>query len=325
MNYRKIGNTDIDISEISLGCWTLGGLNWEDGKIANGWTPVIESEATEAIQYAIENGVNHFDNADVYGNGKAERVLAKALDKKNKDVIISSKVGWFPGTASHAYEPTNIRHQCEQSLINLDRDYIDIYYFHHGDFGENDQYLDDACLVMEQLKSEGKIRCVGLSAYSQKDFKRLVPVIKPSVVQSWAHVMDYHFIAPNSTLMKLCEKHKMSFIAFSPLNQGILIGKYSSSNPPKFPDGDHRQNSENFKPPYLKLAEKGIDAISDIISSTNTDLVRMALQYILYHDNVAGVIPGFRNIDQVKMNLSAQNKPFNGHEIAQIRKAFFSE
>ena len=322
LKYREIGKTGITISEIGLGCWTLGGINWDYGKRSSGWTPVDSKEAFEAIAFAIDSGVNHFDNADVYGNGVAERMLAVALGDKKNDVIIASKVGWFKGTAAHAYEPQHIRHQCEQSLINLNRDYLDTYYFHHGDFGENDCYLDDACEVMERLKSEGKVRCVGLSAYSEKDFNRLVPRIRPSVVQSWAHAMDYHFIAKNSSLMSLCDEFDMSFVAFSPLNQGILLNKYKSSEPPFFADGDHRRDSEKFKTEYLARAEKGIETISETMGGSIEDLARTALQFVLYHDHVAGVIPGFRNIEQVKINLSACGKPLNGNEAAIIRKAF---
>ena len=98
-----------------------------------------ENEAVEAIHYAIERGVNHFDTADVYGSGDSERMLAKALSEKTKEVIIASKVGWFKGEFEHAYVPENIKRQCEQSLKNLRRDYLDIYYFHNCDFGEEDR------------------------------------------------------------------------------------------------------------------------------------------------------------------------------------------
>src|SRR5689334_17508989 len=129
MKYRKLGTTDINISEISLGCWTMGGLSWIDGN-PNGWPDVDENDIALAIDYAIDQGVNHFDNADVYGNGRAERMLARILGKRSNQLVIATKVGWFTGTAAHAYEPAHIRHQCEQSLINLRRDYIDIYYLH---------------------------------------------------------------------------------------------------------------------------------------------------------------------------------------------------
>ena len=322
MKQNRIGKTDIFVSEIGLGTWTLGGLNWENGQIANGWAPVDEGEAIDAINYAIDMGVNHFDSADVYGNGKAERVLSKALDKKTNSVIISSKVGWFPGTAEHAYTPTNIRSQCEQSLVNLNRETIDLYYFHHGDFGENDCYLDDAVETMNRLKDEGKIRAIGLSAYSEKDFKRLVPIIKPSVLQSWANITDYHFITKNSAVINLCNEYDLSFVAFSPLAQGILLNKYSGKNPPKFQDGDHRANSEKFSAKSLLKVEKSLKIISDRFGTSTEDFARVALQFVLFHDRVASVIPGFRNIEQVKNNLSAENCPLNGEEIAFIRKAF---
>ena len=324
MKYRKIGKTDITISEIGLGCWTLGGLNWEDGRFSSGWKPVDPDEAIRAIRFAVDQGVTHFDNADVYGNGAAERLLGDGLGEKSKETVISSKVGWFSGTALHAYEPAHIRHQCEQSLVNLKRDYVDIYYFHHGNFGREDRYLDDACATMENLKDEGKIRSIGLSAYSEKDFTRLVPRIKPDVVQTWAHIMDYHFIAPNSSLMKLCKKNAMSFIAFSPLNQGILLNKYRSSDPPTFPDGDHRKNSEKFRPDYLKKAEQGIIEMKESLGCDDKELMRLALQFVLFHDHVAGVIPGFRNSEQVKQILLAAENPLNGKEVSLIRNAFHS-
>ena len=86
MKYRRLGKTAIEVSEISLGCWTMGGLNWVNGKSA-GWANVDENEISEAINYAIDNGVTHFDNADVYGNGRAERMLARIIGKRTKDFI----------------------------------------------------------------------------------------------------------------------------------------------------------------------------------------------------------------------------------------------
>src|SRR5881394_3068046 len=128
MNYRELATTGVKVSEISFGCWTMGGLNWVDGT-PNGWADVNEDEIAAGIKLALECGVNHFDNADVYGNGRAERMLARCLGERSKRLLIATKVGHFPGTAEHAYEAAHIRHQCEQSLVNLKRDCIDLYYF----------------------------------------------------------------------------------------------------------------------------------------------------------------------------------------------------
>ena len=124
MKYRPLGRSGISVSEVSLGCWTLGGLNWVDGS-PNGWANVDDGEAVRAVHHALDRGVNHFDNADVYGNGRAERLLSRALAGRSEDVVIASKLGHFKGTAEHAYEALHVRHQCEQSLFNLERDVID--------------------------------------------------------------------------------------------------------------------------------------------------------------------------------------------------------
>lgn len=321
MQYRELGKTGMKISEISLGCWTLGGLNWVNG-VPNGWANVDENEAAEAIHYAIDHGVNHFDNADVYGNGKAEQMLARILGNKTNDVTIATKVGWFPGTAKHAYEPQHIRHQCEQSLVNLKRDHIDLYYFHHGHFGDNDEYLDDAVEVMNRLKEEGKIRFIGQSAYSHEDFQKLVPKVKPDALQSFASAMDDRFVADGTPTRKLLEEYPMSFIAFGPVAQGLLLGKYSAKNPPKFEAGDHRANADRFKQENLEKVEPKIEKLKEHFGSSVEELARVALQYLLHYKVTGAVIPGFRNLKQVKSNLSGIDKPLTADEFSFVKDIF---
>jgi len=321
MKYRRLGTSDIEVSEICLGCWTMGGLNWVDGQ-PNGWANVNEDEVTAAVKKAVDAGVNHFDNADVYGNGKAERMLARVLKKlglKSEAFIIAAKVGHFPGTAEHAYEPAHIRHQCEQSLINLQREYIDIYYFHHGNFGE---HLDEAAATMDSLVKEGKVRIKGQSAYSVADFERAVPVVKPMVLQSWAHALDTQFITPGSPVANLLEKYKMSFVAFSPLWQGVLLDKFDPENPPKFEAGDHRVGDKRFTTEYLRGMKPKLEKIKARFGSSTEDLAAVALNYILSFPNVGCVIPGFRNERQVSCNLSGAGRALSKEDIEFIRATF---
>jgi aryl-alcohol dehydrogenase-like predicted oxidoreductase len=323
MNYRELGKTGVKVSEISFGCWTMGGLNFVDGT-PNGWANVNEDEITAGIKAAIDAGVNHFDNADVYGNGRAERMLRRVLDRlgvKSTDMIIATKVGWFPGTAEHAYEPAHIRHQCEQSLINLHRDYIDLYYFHHGDFGKDDRYLRGAAQVMDQLVNEGKVRIKGQSAYSAHDFEKTVPIVKPSVLQSWAHAVDDQFIRAGSPVSKLMEQHGMSFVAFSPLAQARLLDKYDPSKPPTFEPGDHRKDSKAFSAQALAALKPKLQKLKARFGSSTEDLVAVALNYVLAHPHVACVIPGFRNEKQAKSNLSAEGKTLSQADLQYIRDA----
>lgn len=323
MKMRELGKSGVMVSEISLGCWTMGGLNWVNGS-ANGWANVDEDEITAAIKVGVDAGVNHFDNADVYGNGKAEQMLRRVLQRlglKSTDFVIATKIGHFPGTAENAYEPAHIRHQCEQSLINLGREYIDVYYFHHGYFGESDMYLDDAAATLDKLVEEGKVRVKGQSAYSNDDFLRVTPRVRPAVLQSWAHSLDTQFINPGSPVSELMAKEQMTFVAFSPLAQGRLLDKFDPSKPPTFEPGDHRQNSSAFsseailelKPKLAKLKARFGDSVEDLAS--------VALNYVLSFPHVACVIPGFRNERQVKVNLGASGHALTPEDVAFVREA----
>jgi aryl-alcohol dehydrogenase-like predicted oxidoreductase len=322
MKYRPIGNTDIKVSEISFGCWTMGGLNWVNGT-PNGWADVNEDEITAGIKAAIDAGVNHFDNADVYGNGRAERMLARVFDRlgvKSTDFVVATKIGHFPGTAEHAYEPANIRHQIEQSLINLKRDYVDIYYFHHGSFGERDKYLPSAVDVMEKLVKEGKVRAKGQSAYSEDDFERLVPIVKPSVLQSWAHALDDHFVRPGSRVQKVMEKHNLTFVAFSPLAQGRLLDKYDPKNPPAFEFGDNRKSNPAFQAEQIAALKPKLAKLKERFGSTTEYLASVALNYILAQPRVACVIPGFRNERQARCNIGAAGKTLSADDVRFVQE-----
>jgi aryl-alcohol dehydrogenase-like predicted oxidoreductase len=323
MNYRELGKSGVKVSEISLGCWTMGGLNWVNGN-ANGWANVDEDEITQAIKLSVDAGVNHFDNADVYGNGKAEQMLRRVIDRlglRTNDYVIATKVGHFPGTAAHAYEPAHIRHQCEQSLINLGRDVIDVYYFHHGNFGASDVYLDDAADVMDRLVEEGKVRVKGQSAYSADDFERVTPRVNPSVLQSWAHALDDQFVRPGSRVANLLAEREMTFVAFSPLAQARLLDKFDPANPPQFEPGDHRQNSSAFGAEAITALKPKLGKLKERFGDSTEVLASVALNYILAMPNVACVIPGFRNERQARINVAAAGQALSAEDVAFVQDA----
>jgi aryl-alcohol dehydrogenase-like predicted oxidoreductase len=252
-------------------------------------------------------------------------MLARILGNRTKSFSIATKVGWFPGTAAHAFEPAHIRHQCEQSLINLKRDYIDLYYFHNGYFGNNDEYLDDAIEVMYKLRDEGKVRLIGQSAYSNEDFQKLIPKVRPDVVQSWANAMETPFVEEGSPTRKLMEENNISFVAFRPLGQGLLLDRYHKDNPPKFEDGDHRKGIDRFSVEKLTELEPKLELLKGKFGISIEDLARMSLQYLLHFKFMGAVIPGFRNLKQVKINLAAMDKPLTDEEFEFINQVFSKE
>lgn len=322
MRYRSIGRSDVKVSEISFGCWTLGGPNWSRGE-PNGWGEVDEDEVVAGVKVGLDAGVNHFDNADVYGNGRAERRLARALQKlgvNSTGVVIATKVGWFAGTAQHAYEPAHIRHQCEQSLINLKRDCIDLYYFHHADFGPDDRYLDDAVATMNKLVEEGKVRHKGQSAYSADEFERVVPKVQPLVLQCHANALHDDFITPGSRVQALMEKHDLSAVCFGPLGQGLLLDKFDPKRLPQFEPGDHRARNDAFSAESLAELKPKLQEVKKRFGATTEDLAAAALQFVLSHPRVACVIPGFRNERQAKCNVAEAERKLTAEDIEFIRK-----
>jgi myo-inositol catabolism protein IolS len=313
LRYHTIGTTDIKVSEIGFGCWTMGGPNWsmDDGNPI-GWADVDEAEILAGIKAGLDAGVTHFDNADVYGNGRAERMLRDCLKKLGVSadkLVIATKVGHFKGTAEHAYEPRNIRHQCEVSLSNLGVEAIDIYYFHHGWFAADGERgnLHDAAGEMRKLVDEGKVRAVGQSAYSDEDFARAIPVVKPDVLQSWANMMQDNFIRPNAPVQKLMDEFGCSFVAFSPLGQGLLLDKFDPENPPEFEKGDIRgQRQDQFDQDALRKLKPKLQKLGERFGTSIEERSSAASRFVAAHPNVCSVIPGFRNERQALCNVQGR-------------------
>ncbi|MEL7484997.1 MAG: aldo/keto reductase, partial [Planctomycetota bacterium] len=287
MRYHTVGTTDIKVSEIGFGCWTMGGPNWSlaDGSPI-GWADVDEEQVLAGIKAGLDAGVTHFDNADVYGNGRAERMLRDCLKKlgvSSDGLVIATKVGHFKGTAEHQYEPHQIRRQCEQSLRNLGVDCIDIYYFHHGGFALDGELgnLHDAAGMMRELVAEGKVRAVGQSAYTDDDFARAIPVVKPAVLQSRSSMLFQECIEPGCRVQQLMDEHGCSFVAFSPLGQGLLLDKFDPENPPEFEPGDIRgQRMQNFDGAALRKLKPKLEMLGERFGTTIEERSSAASRFV---------------------------------------------
>ncbi len=315
---RRLGRTGLEVSEISLGLWTLGGPNWDEGQPV-GWAELDEDEAVAAVERGLELGCNHFDTADVYGNGRSEQRLGRVLGSRRKDVVVATKVGWFRGTAEHYFQPLHIRHQLEQSLVNLRTDYVDIYYFHHTEFG---QWRDEAVEVMRRLKEEGKVRFIGQSGYEVDELCKMIAVLDPDVIQSRAHIMDTRMIEHGSRLARMILERDLGFVAFSPMAQGLLLNKFRPDNPPSFGPGDNRSGSKWFTADFLARLAPVMDRVEQRFGFGVENLLRVSLQYLLGHQAVSCVIPGFRNVKQVKLDLAPAGKPLHNDDIDWIREQF---
>lgn len=320
MEYRVLGRSGLRVSEISLGCWAIGGPSWR-GREAVGWSGANDADSLAGLRRAFELGINHFDSADVYGDGHSEVLIGEFLRGVPRDqIVVATKVGWFRGTAPHAYQSVHIRHQIEQSLTNLGTDHIDLYYFHHGDFGPNDRYLEEAAETVRQAQQAGKIRVIGQSAYSYQDFVRVCPITRPDVLQFHYNALGSQFDKEETNLFRWAGEQNLGMVIFGPLAQGILLDKFDPENPPKFGDGDIRAGNSAFSREHLLEMRQRLQPIKQRLGETIEALVRVALQYALAQSPNASVIPGFKNARQVEINAQAAGKPLSADDVAFIRQ-----
>lgn len=306
----------------------MGGPNWSlaDGKPI-GWADVNEDDILAGIKAGLDAGVTHFDNADIYGNGRAERMLRDCLKKLGvsaDSVVIATKMGHFQGTAEHQYDPHHIRRQCEQSLRNLGVDCIDVYYFHHGNFGADGELgnIHDAAGVMRELVAEGKVRAVGQSAYTDEHFAKAIPVVKPDVLQSRASMLFQECIRPGCKVQQLMDEHGCSFVGFSPLGQGLLLDKFDPENPPAFETGDIRgQRMNQFDQQALRSLKPKLEKLGERFGTSIEERSSAASRFVAGHANVCSVIPGFRNERQALCNVRAGgDDPMTEADLAFVRE-----
>jgi myo-inositol catabolism protein IolS len=321
VEYRILGRSGLKVSEVSLGCWAIGGPAWRDGEPV-GWSGNDDEQSLAGLRRAYELGINHLDTADVYGDGHSERVIGQFLSDVPRDkVVIASKVGWFRGTAPNAMQPIHIRHQLEQTLMNLKTDYLDIYYFHNANFGPNDVYLEEAADMMRRLQQEGKVRVIGQSAYSYQDFMRVCPVTRPDVLQFHYNAFGNAFDQPNTNLFRWANEQNLGIVLFGPLAQGLLLDKFDPDHPPQFGEGDIRSSNQQFTRERLLEIRERLQPIKQRLGGDVQSMVRMASQFALAQSPNACVIPGFKNAKQVESNAQAAGKPLSAEDVEFIRKA----
>ena len=324
MKYRTLGKTGLMVSEIGLGCWTIGGLNFVRD-ISAGWQGADDGESLACMRRGFEQGVNHFDTADVYGNGHSERLVGRFLEDVARDeVIIATKVGWLEGSAPHRLHPLKIRQQFETSLYNLKTDHVDIYYFHNTDFGPDDVYLDEAAELMHRLRDEGKVRFIGQSGYEFDDFLRVYEKVRPDVLQFKYNALFTKWDKPETDLFRWAGERDLGMVLFGPLAQGALLDKYSASDPPAFEPGDNRARNEWLTPEGLTRLEPRMQKIKARFGSSLPGLVRIALQYSLHRSQNAVAIPGFRGPGQVDINVAAAGKPLSEEDVRFIRETLLA-
>jgi aryl-alcohol dehydrogenase-like predicted oxidoreductase len=335
MNHRILGRTRLSVGEIGIGCWAIGGPDW-NLRMEMGWGGTDDTLSLAGLHRAFELGANYFDTADVYGHGHSERILGAFLKEVPREqVVLGTKVGYFSGSAPYAYHPLHMRHQLEMSLNNFGTEYVDIYYFHNLYFGRDNEHLPDAVDTMRRFLCEGKIRAIGqrgphsyaalrnIHPHTGDDkyqhFLRIASVIEPAVIQVRYNMISPTFDEPQHDIFAWAQTHDVGVIMNKPLAQGLLIDKYDPGKPPAFVDGDHRRNKQWFRPDALRILQSRITTLKKRFGDRTEDLVRVALQYCLARSTDACVAVGFTNPSQIETNLAAADRCLSQEDVEFIR------
>lgn len=291
MKFRRLGNTDMEVSQVCLGCWALiGGFNWG---------PQDESDSIAAIHASLDAGVNFLDTAEGYGRGASEDLLGRALGSRRKDVIIATKV------SAGVYDPQTVREHCERSLKHLRTDYIDLYQIH---WPRKAMDMAEALAAMADLKAEGKIRAVGVSNFGRSF---LADALEIGHVESNQVAYGLLWRAIEHEVQPLCVENDVSILCYSPLFQGLLTGKFASVE--DVPVDRRRTRIFSSRHPEAGHGEKGceeetfaaLDDVRRICKSLAKPMGNVAIAWLLARDGVASVIVGARNAAQAAQNAAA--------------------
>jgi aryl-alcohol dehydrogenase-like predicted oxidoreductase len=298
MRYRTLGKTGLEVSEIGFGAWAIGGTS-EAAGTQWGWGETPERDAIAALHRARDVGVNFFDTADVYGNGRSEEVLGKAFGGNWGKILVASKCGNVvrDGVGMKDWSRKHITWSCEQSLKRLKKETIDLYQLHNPI--EEDIRKGDWPETLTRLQEQGKIRWFGVSVF--------LPEEAMAVLERGAgHSIQLAFNALRQEMLPrvlpLAQKKNFGIIARVPLYYGMLTGKFNAET--RFAADDHR--SHTLPPETMRELAPRAEKFKKIANNGGEEQFgRWALRFILSHAAIATVIPGARNAKQAERNSGA--------------------
>ncbi|HOJ32351.1 MAG TPA: aldo/keto reductase [Candidatus Hydrogenedentes bacterium] len=304
MRYRILGSSDLNVSVISFGAWQIGDPQY--------WGSEAEDDPNDVIDAAIEAGINLFDTAEWYGNGESERVLGKVIKRYREKVYIASKV-----SPEHC-APKELRKACENSLKRLDTDYIDLYQVHwpfrHVPF-------EEAHTEMERLKQEGKIRFIGVSNFGKKD---LTEWMKSGTCVSNQLGYNLLFRAIEIEILPECIRQNIGVLAYMPLMQGLLTGRWNSAE--EIPEKRRRTRHFSKARSGVMHSEEGCEEltfntlrnIASLAENIGVPLALVALAWLIGQPGVSSVIVGARRVAQLLQNIPAADLDLSEEVMTQL-------
>jgi myo-inositol catabolism protein IolS len=296
---RQLGTTDIRISPIVIGMWQAG---------KEMWAGIDDTETRRAVRAAFDAGINAFDTAEMYGKGHSERMLAAATADIRPQVVYMTKV------FSNHLQYDQVIAACNRSLKNLKTDYIDLYQIHwpSGTWGSRKVPVEETMRALIDLKSQGKIRAIGVSNFSRAELEEAarfgrIESLQPPYSLLWRQV--------EKDALPYCTANGLTVLAYSSMAQGILAGRFGAE--PGFADGDHRKDHRLFQPDIYPQVLKAVEGLMPIAKRNGITLAQLALAWVISRPGICA-IAGARNAAQAAENAGAMKVALPASDLAEM-------
>lgn len=306
MKYRRLGDSDLSVSEISLGSWLTYGLGVDD------------QNARACLDRAFDLGINFIDTANIYGKGAAESFLGKALKDRPRDsYILATKLFFAMTDIDRGLSAAQIYKQIDASLERLQTDYVDLYQCHRYDVNTP---LEETMEALSRVVRDGKARYIGFSEWSAEQIKASLAI--PGVEKFVSSQPQYSMLVrkPEAEVIPVCAANGIGQIVWSPLGQGVLTGKYLPGEPP--PDNSRATSPEmnDFWSDDLKRDDllTAVQDLKPIAARLDITLAQLALAWVLREPNVSSAIVGASRPQQVDDNVGASGVIIPDDELAEI-------
>jgi aryl-alcohol dehydrogenase-like predicted oxidoreductase len=308
VNYRKLGSSGIDVSEISLGSW----LTYSGG--------VGREQAEACVRTAFEEGINFIDTANVYGRGAAESLLGGVLSSYDRSsYVLATKVYFQMSDTDRGLSAAQIHKQIDASLKRLRTDYVDLYQCHRYD---EDTPLEETMQALTEVVEAGKARHIGFSEWPVEKIEESLAL--PGVARWVSSQPQYSMLwrAPEAEVIPLCEREDISQIVWSPLGQGVLTGKY---RPGEQPPTDSRAASDSMSDFIGQLMQdpvlEAVQRLRPVAEGAGLTMPQLALAWVLRQPNLASAIVGASRPEQVRANASASGIKLDAQTLAAVDEA----
>ena len=320
MQYRTLGKSKIAASAIALGTWAIGGGTW--------WGASDDADSVKAIQAAIDEGITLIDTAPAYGWGHSEVIVGKAIKGRRDKVVVSTKGGlwWKDERGAFFFElegkkvnrcllPETLRVEVEDSLRRLGTDYIDLYHTHWQSPQPDQDPIEATVQCLMKLKAEGKIRAIGASNVDLQQIKAYQAAGVLDAIQPKYSMLDREI---EKEILPYCHTERISTLAYSPLEQGLLSGKIGMDR--TFAEGEFRNNIPWFRPNNRKKVLNMLNGWSGLLKKYDCTLAQLVIAWTAAQKGITYVLCGARKEAHVRENVKAGKLLLHADDLARMRK-----